>query len=655
MARLTGTAVSARAAHATQFVPALTAQPAVSTATAAVAPEVKVAAAVAQPSRPAVLTKLNASVTKFFDSTASWLADLPASPIRDVLAGGLLLIRRTLFNQLPTTKPFNYEIKSDGTVVGNVFASDAENDPLTYKLTKLPDYGTVQIASDGSYTYTPGNTYNGYDSFSVAVVDPGFNVLDPSASRSTDTFVEVPYWSKGGYTNKWSVRNFTASPVTLTALNAEPGYGDAWDGHPPVGTVLQPGDEMSFELTWYAFLSYGAGPQFTGANGNKWDVNFYTTSGGNQLWARSSCTVGDCRVFPNSSSLDYEGMLLLDPPGAKTINSETPGAADSFDRLVKLVGDNTGGGADAPWNKRWTMTYDNVTYTGSDSEFTSVLTIDNPNDNPQNAAGVEKTTTFTTTTTTTQQCGVPNCDYGFNVATAKYLIPLIVKLVKQDPSPTANNYGLSKATTETTTYTHKVTEGPLPWSANEVMLAPPTVDAVGDVTITYSDWCTTPACTDAPTTPGDVEANQGPGGPRTYVFKDVAFKFPNYSTDQANFLIRTEPLQPKVNGVPTPNIGFKVRDPYSVFVNPEYSVGDKRQLITEAYNGYGGQSADFTQRAKYASSNPAVAVVDASGKLTALSPGTATITARYDWSIPLGGGKGVRSDYVWSTMNITVV
>ena len=97
------------------------------------------------------------------------------------------------------------------------------------------------------------------------------------------------------------------------------------------------GDEMGFELTWYAFLSYGAGPQFTSPNGNKWDVTFYTTSGGNPLWARSSCEVGDCRVFPNSSSLDYQGVLLLDPRGGDD-QLRNPGAADSFDRLIKTGG-----------------------------------------------------------------------------------------------------------------------------------------------------------------------------------------------------------------------------------------------------------------------------------------------------------------------------
>ena len=50
----------------------------------------------------------------------------------------------------------------------------------------------------------------------------------------------------------------------------------------------------------------------------------------------------------------------------------------------------------------------------------------------------------------------------------------------------------------------------------------------------------------------------------------------------------------------------------------------------------------------------AVASVDSSGKLTANAPGTATITARYDWEIPLGGGS-TRKDYVLATMKVTVV
>ena len=71
-------------------------------------------------------------------------------------------------------------------------------------------------------------------------------------------------------------------------------------------------------------------------------------------------------------------------------------------------------------------------------------------------------------------------------------------------------------------------------------------------------------------------------------------------------------------------------------------------------SGIAISQAAFEQRSVWTSSNMAVVSVDSSGKLTANAPGTATITARYDWEIPLGGGS-TRKDYVLATMKVTVV
>ena len=235
--------------------------------------------------------------------------------------------------------------------------------------------------------------------------------------------------------------------------------------------------------------------------------------------------------------------------------------------------------------------------------------------------------------------GVPNCDYGFNVATAKYLIPLIVKLVRQDPSPTANNYGLSKATTETTTYTHKVTEGPIPWSANEVMLALPTVDAVGDVTITYSDWCTTPSCTDSTNPPGDVAANQGPGGSRTYVFRMSHSSFRTTPPTRRTSRCGPNHYSPRSTGCRRRMSDSRSGDPYSVF--PQPGVQRRRQDATR----HGGVRR---LRGSECGLHPArqVHVVESRSGVGRLQrkthrtvPGTATITARYDWSIPSAAAR----------------
>ena len=155
------------------------------------------AAAVAQRATPPVMQALNTAVNDWFDSTATWLAALPTSPIRDMISGGLLLVRRTLFNQLATAVPDMYLTTPNGQLFGTVGAVDPEGDALTYSLAQAPQYGTVGITADGAYTYTPGPDYAGTDVFTVAVTSPGFNLLAPFSSRQTLVTVNVPC-ARGG-------------------------------------------------------------------------------------------------------------------------------------------------------------------------------------------------------------------------------------------------------------------------------------------------------------------------------------------------------------------------------------------------------------------------------------------------------------------------
>jgi hypothetical protein len=150
------------------------------------------AAAAVQPATPPVMQALNTAITNLFDSTAMWLSDLPASPARDLISGALLLVRRTLFNQLPTAVPRRYLTTSTGQYVGTVGAVDPEGDALIYSLAEAPQYGTVQITANGIYSYTPGANFAGTDKFTVAVTDPGFNLLQPFASRQSLVPIGVP-------------------------------------------------------------------------------------------------------------------------------------------------------------------------------------------------------------------------------------------------------------------------------------------------------------------------------------------------------------------------------------------------------------------------------------------------------------------------------
>jgi uncharacterized secreted protein with C-terminal beta-propeller domain len=57
--------------------------------------------AVTTPAPAPAVAALGAAITGFFDSTANWLATLPAGPLTEAFEGALLLVRRSIFNAFP--------------------------------------------------------------------------------------------------------------------------------------------------------------------------------------------------------------------------------------------------------------------------------------------------------------------------------------------------------------------------------------------------------------------------------------------------------------------------------------------------------------------------------------------------------------------------
>lgn len=79
--------------------------------------------------------------------------------------------RSTLFNKAPTVTPVQLTGQIDGPITGTIGASDPDGDPLTYRIRRSPREGSVQLADDGTYTYTPNEKFDGVDTFRVAVLD----------------------------------------------------------------------------------------------------------------------------------------------------------------------------------------------------------------------------------------------------------------------------------------------------------------------------------------------------------------------------------------------------------------------------------------------------------------------------------------------------
>jgi len=124
----------------------------------------------ARPSAAVDLTqKIDLTPTPERTPRAHAAQDPQPNPVGDFLRQ----IQRTFFNQAPTTAyvPSDTTV-IDGQIVGALNPSDTDDDPLTFTHTD-PAHGTVEIQSDGTFIYTPGTDYPGYDTFDVTVSDEG--------------------------------------------------------------------------------------------------------------------------------------------------------------------------------------------------------------------------------------------------------------------------------------------------------------------------------------------------------------------------------------------------------------------------------------------------------------------------------------------------
>ena len=144
------------------------------------------------------------AVEQLLDNVGNWLSSLPAGPATDFLAGGLLLVRRGLFNQTPTVAPrvlvgevlrpmrpeegSTFATSLIGEVVGTLGAVDPEGAVLSYALSRSPQFGAVRVDPDGTWSYTPSDASAALeDAFTVSINDGGWNILDPFASPAEVT------------------------------------------------------------------------------------------------------------------------------------------------------------------------------------------------------------------------------------------------------------------------------------------------------------------------------------------------------------------------------------------------------------------------------------------------------------------------------------
>lgn len=86
-------------------------------------------------------------------------------------------------NEAPTAEDSEFETYKNIPGEVPLKISDPENDSLTVTVIKEPKRGTLEIAEDGTVTYTPENNKVGKDSFTYTVADSAGNISEEATVR----------------------------------------------------------------------------------------------------------------------------------------------------------------------------------------------------------------------------------------------------------------------------------------------------------------------------------------------------------------------------------------------------------------------------------------------------------------------------------------
>ncbi len=89
-------------------------------------------------------------------------------------------------DQAPVAEDFGVETYKNMPSQGKLKVTDPEGQRLTYTVTRQPKRGTVTIAEDGTYLYTPKKNKVGTDSFTFTATDPAGKV-----SRQATVTVQI--------------------------------------------------------------------------------------------------------------------------------------------------------------------------------------------------------------------------------------------------------------------------------------------------------------------------------------------------------------------------------------------------------------------------------------------------------------------------------
>ena len=148
--------------------------------------------------------------------------------------------------------------------------SDFENVPLTAVLDNGPDNGTLNLAADGSFTYTPDAHYFGTDTFTYRARDNEVNSPPATVTITINPVPDAPVAVDDAYTAESGIALQVTSPVivdptpvdvTLVPSNSTWDYLHPLNGQDPASV------DADFNTTWQIGGAEYDGPAFVAGAG----------------------------------------------------------------------------------------------------------------------------------------------------------------------------------------------------------------------------------------------------------------------------------------------------------------------------------------------------------------------------------------------------
>ncbi len=239
-------------------------------------------------------------------------------------AGGGDAFVAKISNHAPVAYDQSLTTSQGVAIHGTVTAIDPEGDSLTYSAVGQPTYGTLSLQSDGTFTYTPADSYFGPDAFVYKAndgkLDSNYATVNITVTRGAGTNLSLSPSS--------ILENQPSGTVVGTFSVSAAGGGDTFTY--TLVTGMGDTDNASFSIVGNQLLSAAS---FDYETKNSYSIRVGTSGSSGQYFEQTfAVTVMNVNEAPTDMALSNVTVPQNQPTGLiiGTLTSTDPDAGDSF-------------------------------------------------------------------------------------------------------------------------------------------------------------------------------------------------------------------------------------------------------------------------------------------------------------------------------------